>query len=553
MQWFLDLWIKESLAQTLVMLCVAVFPGIWLGNRSVAGIKIGIAGVLFSGLGVGAFGFPLDTHVLHFVREFGLILFVFAIGLQVGPGFFSNFRNQGMALNAYALAIVCLGVGVAVVELKILKIPVEVMVGVLSGAVTNTPGLGAAQQALKDVPTLGEAASALSGTGYAVAYPFGILGIIITMLLVRWFFRVRIESEAELFDENRQQSHGVQTFTVQLRNPLLQGKSLETVLKLINTSVVVSRLSREGVIRIPEDSVELQLEDLLHVVCAKSDLEKVTSVVGLPVEQDLRTQSSDIAVKHVLVSNSICVGQRLTQMRFPERLGVRMTRIVRGDQEFVPDPFLELNMGDRLTVVGHPDSLKACAQELGDAHQVLEHPNLLPIFLGILCGVLLGSIPIAIPGLPAPVKLGMAGGPLVVALLMGYKRRIGSLSFHISGGASLFMKELGILLFLAAVGLTSGSHLLYALQSGEGWYWMGAGVAITLLPLLIVGFVARLRGLNYLTLSGLLAGSMTDPPALGYANSLSTSNAQAVAYATVYPFTMFLRVMTAQVFVMLMA
>ncbi|HSQ41342.1 MAG TPA: putative transporter [Fibrobacteraceae bacterium] len=554
MNWIRELIYQDSVAHTLILLSCAVFPGIWLGNRSFLGIKLGIAGVLFSGLAVGATGLPLNPQVLHFVREFGLILFVFAVGLQVGPGFFANFRDQGLRLNLYATTIVLLGVAIAAVEKFALGIPVEAMVGVLSGAVTNTPGLGAAQQSLHDLPGLGDTAGAVSGTGYAVAYPFGIFGIILTMLLVRWIFRVRIEDEAKRFELERQQGLDIpKTFTVQLRNPLLQGKTLAELIKLLDDSIVVSRLGHQGHIHTPLDTDTLETNDLLQIVCSRNDLNKVTSLVGSTSDQDLRQQPSGIAVRQILVSRPQVSRQNLEHLRAQERLGVRITRVLRSGIEFVPDRDTHLHVGDQITAVGPQDGLKSLSQEFGDSRSSLEHPNLLPVFLGILCGVLLGSIPIAIPGLPAPVKLGLAGGPLVVALLMGFKRRLGPVQFYLPSGGGQFMREIGILLFLAAVGLGSGPSFVQALGEGSGWFWMASGVAITLLPLLLVGLWARWRGCNYLTLSGMLAGSMTDPPALGYANSLSGSPAQSVAYASVYPVTMFLRVVTAQLFVILLS
>lgn len=551
MQWLIDVILKDSTAHSVILLCLAIFPGIWLGKRNLGGIKLGIAGVLFSGLAIGALNLPLNGHVLHFVREFGLILFVFAIGLQVGPGFFANFRNQGLSLNGYAAAIVLIGVAVAWIEKKILHIPVEAMVGVLSGSVTNTPGLGAAQQALKDAPGLGDAAASLAGTGYAVAYPFGIFGIILTMLLVRWIFKVRLSDEADQFEKDRLGGKdSLQAFTVEVKNPLVIGKSLLEIKDLLDHEVVISRMGRAGQVNIPSEDQLLGEGDLLHVVCSQRVLTRVTSLVGTQSSQDLRKAPSDIAVWQILVSTSRR-GKNLAQERFQERLGIRITRVMRVGTELVPTPGLELHVGDQITAVGNIDSLKLFSQELGDSKASLHHPNLLPVFLGILLGILLGAIPIAIPGLPAPVKLGMAGGPLIVALLMGFKGSIGRVSFYLPPTAGIFMREFGILLFLAAVGLGSGNSFVDAIRSGSGWVWMASGVAITLLPLLCVGLWARWRKINYLTISGLLAGSMTDPPALDYANSLSSSQAQSTAYATVYPLTMFLRIMTAQVFVML--
>lgn len=551
MQWLVDLITKDSTAHTVLILGLAVFPGIWLGTISLKGVKIGIAGVLFSGLIIGTFGLPLDTHVLHFIREFGLILFVFSIGLQVGPGFFANFKDSGFTFNLYALAVVMLGVGVAVIEKFWFGIPVDAMVGILSGAVTNTPGLGAAQQALKDIPDLVSTASSHSGTGYAVAYPFGIMGIIITMLLVRYFFKVKITEEAERFKLDLKGSQEqLKTYTVEVRNPMIVGKTIGELATHLQDGVVVSRHFREGLAQVAHDSGTIEEGDLLHIVCTKQGLEKALTLIGSVSSTDLRKTPSDIVVWKVLVSR-LLGGLSLRQLRFKERHGVIITRVLRAGTEILPTPELNLQIGDQITVVGAQEKLKVFSKELGDSKASLLHPNILPIFLGIVLGILLGSVPIMIPGLPSPVKLGMAGGPLVIALLMGFKRSIGPLHFHLPESVGMFMREFGILLFLAAVGLSSGENFLKSLMEGTGFQWMFAGVAITLIPLLVVGFVARSRGMNFLSLSGLLAGSMTDPPALGYANSLSSSQAQSTAYASVYPFTMFLRIMSAQIFVMI--
>lgn len=548
----IELFTKPSVAHSIILLCLAVFPGLWLGNRSLFGIRLGIAGVLFSGLAVGALTVPMENLVLYFIREWGLILFVFAVGLQVGPGFFANFRNQGMALNRYAVAIVLLGFAMANLLHFALGIPLEAMVGILSGAVTNTPGLGAAQQALNNVPHLGGAAASIAGTGYAVAYPFGIFGILLTMILVRRFFRIRVEDEARKKQAEKAQDD-LQAFTVRLRNPLLAGKSLSHVLDLLGGKIVISRLGRNGEVRVPRDEELLQLDDQLHVVCHPAALAKVTTLLGTPSDQDLRVATSGIEVRRILVSSTQYLDQNLAHLRFTERRNVRITRIRRNSIDFVPDGNTYLQLGDQITAVGLCNDLQEIAEDLGDSQASLDHPNLLPIFLGIMAGVVLGSIPLNFPGLPAPVKLGLAGGPLLIALLMGFTRRLGPLHFHFPATAAHFMKEFGIILFLAAVGMGSGESFWQALRSGEGWIWMGCGALVTLVPLVIVGFWARWKGgLDYLSLCGLLAGAMTDPPALGYANSLHPGATQSIAYASVYPLTMFLRVLTAQVFVILL-
>lgn len=554
MQWLHDLIFTDSIAHTLAILAFAIFPGIVLGNRSFFGIKIGIAGVLFSGLAVGASGLPVDEHTLHFIREFGLILFVFAVGLQVGPGFFANFREQGIRLNFYALCIVSLSFLIAISIQKIFHVPIEAMVGILSGAVTNTPGLGAAQQALKDIPSFSPDALAISGSGYAVAYPFGIFGIILTMIMVRLFFKIQISDEANKFSKTHESDgNRPHTFSVEVTNPLLWGKPIHDVEQLVKFPVVFSRLFRLGQVIIPKESDTLLQGDILQVVCNENDLHKITTIVGNKSSTDIRLLPGNLETRKILVS-SVQVGSLLlSDLRIQERFSARITRVLRSGIEFVPSMQTKLHIGDLITVVGSTEHLHLISQELGDSRTKLEHANFLPIFLGVFLGVILGSIPIAIPGLPAPVKLGMAGGPLLIALLMGFKRKLGPIQFFMPASAIHFMREMGILLFLSVVGLLSGTTFVDALIHGNGLYWMLAGAAITLVPIVIVGVIARLRGLNYLTLAGLLAGAMTDPPALGYANSLNPSQAQSVAYASVYPFTMFLRVLAAQLFVMLLS
>lgn len=550
-QWFVDLILKDSTAHTVFVLGLAIFPGIWLGNIAVRGIKIGVAGVLFSGLLIGSLPLPFNDHVLHFIREFGLILFVFSIGLQVGPGFFSNFKESGLRLNTYAAAIVLLGMGIALIIKFWFNIPVDVMVGILSGAVTNTPGLGAAQQALKEIPQYAETSSVLSGTGYAVTYPFGIMGIIITMILIKKFFNIKIEQEAKQFQSQAQgENDAVMTYTVEITNPMVVGKTIGDLGKLLSGDIIISRHFRAGLVKVAHENDTIELGDLIHFVCTKANLERALTLVGGVSVTDIRRTPSDILVWKILVTKTMA-RQSLAQYRFRERFDVVVTRVLRHDTEIIPSPTLILQVGDQLTAVGQVENLKQVSKELGDSKSTLVHPNLMPVFLGIVFGVILGSVPLFIPGLPTPVKLGMAGGPLLVALIMGYKGSVGNIHFQLPHNVRLFMREFGIMLFLAAVGLSSGENFFKSLMSGTGYTWMLMGACITLIPILLVGFIARKQGLNYLSLAGLLAGSMTDPPALGYANSLSESHGQSTAYASVYPLTMFLRILTAQIFVMI--
>jgi putative transport protein len=552
MHWLLDLIYTESIAHTVVLLCLAILPGLWLGARSLGGVKIGLAGVLITGLAIGALGLPLDLDIVRFLREFGLILFVFGVGIQVGPGFFATFRDQGLKLVGLTCGIVGLGVGIAILEMKWFQLPVEAAVGILCGAVTNTPGLGSAQQALRDVLPQSSGAMATAGTGLAVTYPFGILGVILALILIRVTFKINLKDETARIDKERaQNSQEPHTFSVTVTNGDLVGKPATSLDVHAGLALAVSRLLRGDHVLVPRGGETLQLGDVLQIVCAKSDLKAVTAWVGEPAA-DLRLMPGDVAVRKVLVSRE--AGARLlSELRLPERFGTMVTRVLRSGVEFVPQGDIQLHLGDQLTVVGPKEDLHRVAKELGDSPSSLDHPNLLPVFVGIFLGILLGSVPLSLPGLPAPVRLGLAGGPMVVALLMGYRRRAGSMHFYISNGAIQFMREFGILLFLVAVGLESGASFLAAMLNGQGLAWMALGTAVTFVPVFVVGCVARWQGYNYLTITGLLAGATTNPPVLGYANGLAPTQAQSIAYASAYPFAMFLRVITAQVFVLFFA
>lgn len=556
MDWITALFQTPGPAQTLFLLSLAAFPGILLGSRSFFGIKLGVAGVLFSGLLIGHFRFPLETDVLHFVREFGLVLFVFSIGLQVGPGFFSSMRSRGFRLNLFAGAIVLLGVGCAVGIHYFFHLPVEQIVGILSGAVTNTPGLGAAQQALRDQSGNAAGAGLESGMAYALTYPFGILGIILTMLLLRAIFRIQIERENERYIvESGEQDRHPDSASFRLENPQLFGAQISVLHDLVGESIVVCRLKHGDNEIVPRPEDQIAEGDELHVVGAPSALRKFGLIVGEKVARTvpaIAPDAEELEVRRVFITRKEATRVRLADLEVFQRTRARITRVHRAGVVFVPDASTSLNIGDRVTVVASAADQQKVAEVLGDRIEDLDRPNIFPILLGIALGVMLGSIPVQIPGLAAPVKLGLAGGPLLVALLFGWKGKIGTTNFFIVPGASYVLRELGVILFLTCVGIESGANFLASLTNGSGIVWIAAGAAITLIPLLIVGISARLMGINYLTISGMLAGAMTDPPALEYANSLSRSQAQATAYASVYPFVMFLRVLTAQLTVLLL-
>lgn len=589
--WFHQLLTQDGPAHAVFLLSIAVAVGIGLGRIKVFGISIGIAGVLFAGILVGHFGGRLEHGVLHFARELGLILFVFSIGLSVGPGFFASFRKTGLKLNLLAAAIVFGGLFLAAFTHLVLGQPVWEVIGVFCGAVTNTPSLGAAQQAMKDQgesilkgmqalggvnPALGaishgatnvlaatnhavatgakaaaESAVAASGMGYAVAYPFGILGIILTMLLLRPLFGIKIREEVERWrKESVAASPAPQNFNFEVKAADIEGLPVGKLGERLGARIVVTRLLRGERMHVPGSSFKLAVGDLLHVVAPPEIAERVRALVGDYAQTDIRKVSGGLEVRTLLVTRKETVGQRLADLNFLVNEGVIVSRIHRSGLEFVPSGRSSLEWGDQITVVGEKSGLDRVTLSLGNSPKELQHPNVLPLFIGVLLGVLVGSLPLAIPGLPAPVKLGLAGGPLIVAIALGWMGRVGPISFYVPAAANLIMREAGIVLFLACVGINSGTGFFETLIHGKGLLWMSWGVAFTAIPILTVGIFARaLLKLNYLQICGLLAGSMTDPPALGFANAMANSEAQAVTYVSVYPFTTFLRIMTAQVFV----
>lgn len=554
MNWFVDLITGHSIAHTVLVLSGVIALGIAIGHIRLFGISLGIAGVLFSGLLFGHFGLTINQEILEFCREFGLILFVFTIGMHVGPSFFASFRKQGLKLNLLAASVVFLGVGVTLALYYFADLPLAVAVGLLSGAVTNTPGLGAAQQALReglpDAMNTGE----LSGMAYAVAYPFGIIGIILTMLLIRAVAKVNLAKESEKFDrEQTPQTEKPINYNIEVTNHRLVGQQIRRLAGLVHGEFVISRILRGDQVMTATADTALQLGDILHVVCTKENADKLAIVVGDPTTVDVRSVKSHYTVRKILITHKDAVGKTIRELDLINRYGTTITRVLRAGVELVAHGGVELNFGDQVTVVGDEASLKKVAAELGDSVKQLNVPNILPIFIGIVLGVIIGSFPINIPGVPAPVKLGLAGGPLLVAILLSRIGKVGPVIWYLPQSANLIMREVGITLFLACVGLKSGGKFVDTLLVGDGLYWMLLAALITLLPLLIVGFAARyVFKLNYLSLCGLLAGSMTDPPALSFSHQMTGSDAPAFTYASVYALVMFLRILTAQALVLLL-
>lgn len=572
MDWLIDLFWVDSVAHAVLLLGLVASTGLTIGSIRIRGINLGIAGVLFSGLifghlygryGIAAEDIEggLNSHVMHFAMEFGLILFVYTIGVQVGPGFLASLRKQGLPLNIMAASIVLLGALITVGIHYVGKVDTPAAVGLFSGATTNTPSLGAAQQALKDKfahdpalsPEQAEAMIRQPGLGYAVAYPFGIIGIILAMLIIRWMFRIDTPAEVQaLAALGVEKDKSLKVMNIEVRNVNLFGKTINEIPALSHLGVVISRVHRAGESFIAHGPTVLQQGDVLLTVGEENRLRELRDVVGVESTVDVRSLPSSITARRVVVTRSGVLGKSIAELRLADRFGVMVTRLARAEIE-IPPARTRLQFGDTAVVVGEEQSIHAAAAVLGNEVKKLNHTQIIPIFVGIVLGVILGSWPINIPGLTVPVKLGLAGGPLIVAIVLSRLGHIGPLVWHMPIGANLALREIGIVLFLACVGLRSGERFLSTLLEGDGLYWMLMGALITFVPIMVVGVVGRaMYKLNYLTLCGLLAGSMTDPPALAFAGTVTNSDAPSVSYATVYPLTMLLRVLCAQALVLLM-
>jgi len=553
MDWIIQLLTHESVARTVVLLGVAGAFGTALGKIRIFRVSLGVTGVLFAGLLLGHLKFTIDGHVLEFVREFGLIIFVYTLGLQIGPSFFGSLRARGLALNAFAAAIVLLGAGMAAALIFSGRLAVPAGVGLLSGATTNTPSLAAAQQAFQQLGAADDTA-VIQGLAYAIAYPFGVIGIILTMVLVRVFYRIDVKAEvaaAERAQQPVQPKPATRNFEV--RNANLVGRALGKVPGLTGSGAVVSRFSRGGVVDVARPETLLQLGDILHAVGPEESLDELRVVVGAEAGVDLKVVPGTVTNRRLIVTHSAMFGKELAEVGIFAQHSVVLTRVTRGGIEFTPKAGLRLQFGDVLMVVGERSQIDLVATAVGNSNKALNSPQPIPFFLGIALGVIVGSFPLALPGLPAAVKLGLAGGPLVVAILLSRVANTGPLVWYLPTNANLMLREVGITLFLAAVGLKSGDKFVEVLFGGNGLHWFGYGAVVTIVPLLAVGLLARAwKKLNYTELCGLLAGSMTDPPALAFAQQTTGSDASAVAYATVYPLVMLLRVFSAQLMVFLL-
>lgn len=549
MDWLTTLISNESVARTVLLLAAVGAAGTAFGKLQIRGVGLGVAGVLFAGLAIGHFKLSPNHEVLHFVREFGLILFVYTLGLQIGPGFFASLRSRGLVFNACAASIVFGGVLIAAILIYTGLVPLPAGSGLLSGATTNTPSLAAAGEALREVGA--SDGTVIQGLAYAVAYPFGIIGIILTMLMVKFFFRVDVAAEVKEAEAKMKPSVPPPSGrNFEVRNANLVGRRIDAIPGLDRSGVVISRISRDGVVSVARSGTELALGDVLHAVGPDEGLDALRVVVGADAGIDLKSIPGNVISRRLLVTKGAVLGRQIADLTTLPEHGVIITRVTRQGLEFTAAPGFKLQFGDVLMVVGEEAAIDSVARTVGNSPKALEHPHPIPLFIGIALGVLVGSIPLAVPGLPAPVKLGLAGGPLVVAILLARLANTGSLVWHLPPSANLALREIGITLFLAAVGITSGEKFIEVLSGGDGLRWLLCGALITAIPLMTVALIARAwKKINYAELCGVLAGSMTDPPALAFAQQSTQSDAPAVAYASVYPFVMLLRVFSAQVLI----
>ena len=543
---------QGPVAKAVLALSIVAAVGLVFGSLGVRGIRLGAAGVLFAGIFFGQLGMHIDERILEFVRDFGLLLFVYTVGLHVGPGFFSSVKQRGLQLNALGGAVVLLG-GLIVAGFRFLfQFSIPVVGGLFAGATTNTPSLAAAQAALQALPTSDAISGDYLGMAYAVAYPFGIIGIILTMLLVRRIFSIDVGTEVRNVDLSLKAGERTPDFIdLEVTNPNVDGVALRDLPFAAEAGLVFSRLLRDGRVTVPKEDSQIQLGDALRLVGPRTKILEFEPVIGRKSSIDIKSVPSELKTEHLYVTKREVLGKSLGELNFERTYGAVVTRVTRADVEFAANNQVRLQFGDFLFVVGSDEGVVQVGELVGNKPKALDQPHVLPVFVGILLGVILGSLPIVLPGMPAPVRLGLAGGPLIVALVLSRVGKIGPLIWYLSPGANLALREIGIVLFLACVGLKSGSRFLEVLLSGSGFYWMAAGAVLTFVPLMIVGLVGRkVFKLDYPTLCGVLAGSMTDPPALAFASGITKSDQPLVAYAAVYPLVMILRVFIVQILVL---
>lgn len=557
MDWLINLFTTtDSVAHIVLLYAIVIAVGVYLGKIKIGGISIGVTFVLFAGIAAGHIGFTAPTNILSFSQEFGLILFVFMIGLQVGPGFLESFRKGGITLNLLSTVMVVLNVIVMFACYYIFfdtsdpkNLPM--MVGTLYGAVTNTPGLGAANETLYSIFDKGEVPQIASG--YACAYPLGVLGIIGATIAIKYIFGIKLEKEEEELAKEEEDNDDVKPHFMDLEvtNLYLEGKTLAQVHNFLNRDFVCSRILHDGHVSIPNGSTIFHIGDKLFVVCAENDAEAIIAFIGPTINVDWKKQDEPMVSKRILVTRSSINGKTLGQMHFSSAYGVNVTRVTRQGMDLFAIPSLSLQVGDRIMVVGPEDAVNRVAAVMGNSIKRLDAPNIATIFVGVFIGILFGSIPVAIPGIPVPIKLGIAGGPLIIAILIGRYGYKVHLVTYTTTSANMMLREIGLMLFLASVGIKAGDGFLETVIQGDGVKYVYTGFLITIIPILIIGIIARKKyKFNYFTIMGMIAGTYTDPPALAYANSICSKEAPSIGYSTVYPLSMFLRIFTAQIIVL---
>lgn len=557
MDWLINLFTTtDSVAHIVLLYAIVIAVGVYLGKIKIGGISIGVTFVLFAGIAAGHIGFTAPTNILSFLQEFGLILFVFMTGLQVGPGFLESFRKGGITLNLLSTVMVVLNVIVMFACYYIFfdtsdpkNLPM--MVGTLYGAVTNTPGLGAANETLYSIFDKGEVPQIASG--YACAYPLGVLGIIGATIAIKYIFGIKLEKEEEELAKEEEDNDDVKPHFMDLEvtNLYLEGKTLAQVHNFLNRDFVCSRILHDGHVSIPNGSTIFHIGDKLFVVCAENDAEAIIAFIGPTINVDWKKQDEPMVSKRILVTRSSINGKTLGQMHFSSAYGVNVTRVTRQGMDLFAVPSLSLQVGDRIMVVGPEDAVNRVAAVMGNSIKRLDAPNIATIFVGVFIGILFGSIPVAIPGIPVPIKLGIAGGPLIIAILIGRYGYKVHLVTYTTTSANMMLREIGLMLFLASVGIKAGDGFLETVIQGDGVKHVYTGFLITIIPILIIGIIARKKyKFNYFTIMGMIAGTYTDPPALAYANSICSKEAPSIGYSTVYPLSMFLRIFTAQIIVL---
>ncbi|OGV39119.1 MAG: hypothetical protein A2020_13575 [Lentisphaerae bacterium GWF2_45_14] len=552
MKWFNDLLFGHSVAHTIFILSIVIFSGILLGKIKIKGISLSIGGVMFAGIIFGHSGMGFNAEVLDFVRDFGLVLFVYTIGAQAGPVFFASFRKEGIALNLLVTGNIAMNLLTASLIVLLAGLPAAVVVGILSGAITNTPGLGAAQEALRGISGGNSEIQQYPGLGYAIAYPFGIIGIIGSIILSSKLFRINLEKESAAFAEEKSKTDGAPVeHSMVVMNQGIDGKSIGKLKSIIDGEFMITGICREGEFVTPTDASILAKGDILRVLCRSEQIKDIALMVGDITELDFTVPTRSLS-RDFNVTNKETQKKPLGKLDFAERLGVNIVKVERAGFEMFPSAGLKLCFGDTVTATGPESALAELEKELGNSEKDLEHPNLVPIFIGIAAGIIIGMVPFYIPGLAAPVKLGIAGGPLLVALVLSRIRKIGPLNWHLSTSANLILREMGITLFLACVGIKCGERFFSTLFSQQGVLWIVSALAITMIPLMLTALAGRyLMKMNFLTLSGLMAGGCTDPPALSYACQISKNDAPLYSYAAVYSYVMFMRIITAQLFILI--